>query len=274
MKLLAVLKETLHLLRTEPKIYIPRIITTVIYTAFILYMAKLSLRITNAVLLAQTRAENLGTAPDFGSVFAPLAGSLATFIVFFLITYVIDILSYGMYVRIVRDYHEKRPIKIREAFVDALRRWRTLLGLSLVILAAMAVIFVLYFVLGSAFLRTRNVLYPALAMLVLLVGVIGLAVIFFFSIPVAMTEGKGVLNAVSTSSRLGLKHKGVVIKTNILFTGLIFATLLVAMFTDFKGKTGALAVGAFVLARLIQAVVYTYISLVNPAVYLHLEDTD
>ncbi|MFQ5816327.1 MAG: hypothetical protein ACE5G7_07520 [Candidatus Hydrothermarchaeaceae archaeon] len=272
MKLLAVLAESLRLMRVEPKIYIPRVVTTLIYTVFILYTARLSLRITNAVLLAQARAAALGTLPDFSAVFAQLAGSLATFAVFFLFAYAIDILSYGMYVRIVSDYHANRPIEIIQALRDVLGRVRTLVVLSLVILAFIAGIFFLYLLLGSAFLLTQRALFSMFALLVLLVGLVAFVLIFFFSIPVAMLEDKGVLNAISTSAKLGFKHKGIVIKINLVFAGLILATLVVAMYTNFSGRTGVLAVGAFVVARLLQALVYTYISIVNPDLYLHLEE--
>ncbi len=272
MGLLSILLDSIRLLRAEPKIYLPRIFTTAIYTAFVLYTAKLSVELTRTIMLAQLRAEAMGVLPDFGEALSGFSGSLVFFLAFFLFAYAVDILSYGMYVRIVSDYQARRPIKLLEALKDALRRGKTLLALSLVILAFMTGIFILYLLLGSAFLLTRSALYPVLALLVLLAGLITFALIFFFSIPVAMTEGKGALNAVSISARLGFKHRGVVIKTNLVFAGLIFATLLVAMFTDFSGSIGAAAVITFAVGRLFQALVYTYISVVNPAVYLYLEE--
>jgi len=272
MKLRTVLSETFTLLRDEPKIYLPRIVTTFIYTVFILYTARLSLKITNIVTLAQTRAGELGTTPDLSLVFSELSGPLMIFTVLFLISYITDILSYGMYVRIVRDYHEKKPIKIIGALIDALRKWKTLFGLSIVILVCMAGVFVVYALLGSKFLITQSAIYPVLALMVLLLGLIGFALVFFFAIPVVIAEDKSTFKAISRSTKLGFKNRGIVIKTNLIFAVLIIVTLLVAMATDFKGKIGILAIAVFIVARLFQAFVYTYISVVNPAVYFHLEN--
>lgn len=273
MGLVGILVESLRLLRKEPKLYIPRIITTAIYTAFVLYAAKLSLEISRAITMAQAQAEATGAQPDFGGAFSEFSGSLYFLLAFFLLSYAIDILSYGMYVRIVQDYRSKIPIQLIAALREALGKGKALFALSVVILIFLAAVLLLYAILGSMFLVTRSILFPALAILVLLLGLVAFALVFFFAIPIAMVENKGALSAIAASAKLGFKHRGVVLRTNFFFAGLILVTLLVAMLTDFSGRAGAAAVIAFVLGRLFQALVYTYISVVNPAVYLYLEET-
>jgi hypothetical protein len=97
------------------------------------------------------------------------------------------------------------------------------------------------------------------------------AVFFFFAVPVAITKKCGVKEAVSHSIDLGIRNKGPVLKTNFFFVILILLTLLVAIYTGFKGKIGAFAVFAFIIGRLFQSIVYTYISIVNPTVYLYVD---
>jgi uncharacterized membrane protein len=97
------------------------------------------------------------------------------------------------------------------------------------------------------------------------------AIFFFFAVPVAVTKKCGVKEAVSRSVKLGMRNKGPVLKTNFFFVALIILTLLVAVYTGFKGKIGAFAVFAFIIGRLFQSIVYTYISIVNPTVYLYVD---
>jgi hypothetical protein len=271
MKILAVLAESLHLLRREPKIFVPKVLTSLLYTAFILYTAGLGLRITRAMLSEQERAELLGVLPDSGMVLMEFSGSLVFFAVFFLFAYAMDILTYGMYVRIVDDYLSSKPIELTRALREAIERGRTLFPLSIVILVFVSGIFIIYLLLGSAFILSQDPFFSLLALLVLVATLMALALVFFFSIPVAVLENEGVFNAITASARLGFKHKGLVIKINLFFASLILATLLVAVYLNFSGWTGLLAMAAFVFVRLLQSLVYTYINIVNPDLYLHLK---
>ncbi len=97
------------------------------------------------------------------------------------------------------------------------------------------------------------------------------ALIFFFSVPVAMIENKDLGDVLKRSYILGRQNTGLVLKTNLIFSGLILVTLGVAVYTDFRGGIGIFAILIFLLGRFFQALVYTYISVVNPAVYLELE---
>lgn len=271
MSLLAVLKESLRLLRSEPKIYLPRIITTLVYTAFILYAAKLSLRVAGAISTIMGEAEARGAAPDFAALLRQFAGPLSVFLAFFLVAYALDIISYGMYARIVSDYHAGKPVGLIDALRAAAARWRVLVSLAFVLLLSIGGVFGLYFLLEASLLATGSALLSLLSLLVLIIGIVVLAIIFFFSIPVAMLEEKRVLNAIAASARLGFRHRGLVVKINLFFAGLILATLLVAMYTDFTGKTGIFAVAAFIAGRLIQTVIYTYMNVVNPELYIHIK---
>jgi hypothetical protein len=271
MGLLSVFKEALVLLRDEPKIFLPRIFTTALYTVFLLYSAKLAVDLTKAINSEISMAASLGVAPNLGRALNQFTGALISYLVFFLFVYGVDILSYGMYVRIVADYHKKEPIFLLRALKEAVSRIKTLFALGLVVLAFSAIFLILYGIIGSAYASTGHWIFSIMVLAVLLAAIISFAFLFFFAVPVAMIKKCGVAETLRMSMNLGLKYKGPVLKTNFLFAGLVLLTLLVAMYSEFKGAVGIAAAAVFILGRLFQAVVYTYISVVNPAVYLHFE---
>ncbi|MFQ5759258.1 MAG: hypothetical protein ACE5IF_06235 [Candidatus Bathyarchaeia archaeon] len=259
-------------MRKEPKIYLPRIFTTLFYTVFLLYTARLALRITQAINIEMSRAQMVGAVPNPGKALSQFSGQITFFLFFFLLVYAVDILTYGMYARIVHDYHSKKKISLTTALSGALKKFKTLFLLGLLILVFMGLFLVLYSFLSSAFIITQNPVFLVITLLILLTAFISFALIFFFSVPVTVLEDKKLSEAVTTSMRLGMRNKGIVLKMNFLFGGLILVTLGVAMYTDFKGKLGAAAAIAFIVGRLAQALVYTYISVVNPTAYLKLEE--
>jgi FtsH-binding integral membrane protein len=272
MHLTEILIESFRLLRREPKIYLPRIFTTVLYTVFLLYTASFSLRITRAINLEVLRAQMMRGVPDLGRALSQFWGQIVFFLLFFLVVYAVDILSYGMYATIVRDYHSKNKVNLTNSLNEALKKTKTLFLLGLVILAFIGAFLVVYAFMSTAFIVTQNPAFLVLALLVLLTVFIGFAVLFFFSVPVAVLEDVKLAVAMRKSMDLGIRNKGIVLKTNFLFAGLMLVTLGVAMFADFKGKIGLAAVTAFIVGRLLQALVYTYISVVNPVAYLKLEE--
>ncbi|RMF90075.1 MAG: hypothetical protein D6733_04785 [Methanobacteriota archaeon] len=273
MYLLEVLIESFQLLRKEPRIYVPRIFTTILYTLFLLYAADLSLRLGGALNREMSVAQAAGTSPDPAGVLTRFQGEILFFLALFLLVFAVDMLSYGMYAKIVEDYYTERKVRLKEAFYEALGRIKTLFLLGLLLLTALGLILFAYSLLGAAYMLTGSPVFLALAALLIIGALAFFAVAFFFSVPVAVLERTGLTEAVATSMSLGMKNKGDLVKINFLFAGLILATLGAAMAADFKGRLGAAAIAAFIAGRLLQAVVYTYISVVNPSLYLKIEET-
>lgn len=273
MYLLEVLIESFQLLRKEPRIYVPRIFTTILYTLFLLYAADLSLRLGGALNREMSVAQAAGASPDPAGVLTRFQGEILFFLALFLLVFAVDMLSYGMYAKIVEDYYTERKVRLKEAFYEALGRIKTLFLLGLLLLTALGLILFAYSLLGAAYMLTGSPVFLALAALLIIGALAFFAVAFFFSVPVAVLERTGLTEAVATSMSLGMKNKGDLLKINFLFAGLILATLGAAMAADFKGRLGAAAIAAFIAGRLLQAVVYTYISVVNPSLYLKIEET-
>lgn len=270
--LVQVLKSSLKLLKREPKVFAPRMLTTALYTFFTIYSAKLSFEIINALTKEMLAAEALGAAPRIERALAGYESALTAYLLFFLFIYAVDVLSYGMYVRIVRDYRAGAEISLRAALGDAMSSAKTLFVLSLVVLAFLGIFLLVYSILGVAYMQTQSAIFPVLALLLLLLAIALFALLFFFLLPAAVAEKRGAASALSRSVALGMRYRSEALKTNFVFVALVLVTMLVAMATEFKGTLTYGAIALFIAGRLVQMVVYTYISAVNPAVFFGLEE--
>lgn len=274
MHLVQVFRASLDLMKKEPRVFVPRVFTTFLYTFFVLYAAKLSLEISLAINREMEIARSAGTAPDAGGILSPFAGELSLFAFFFLFVYVVDILTYGMYVMISSDFHAGRPISLVRALIDAVRGARALLLIGVVAIAFVGCFIVVYLLFGRLYISTQSPLFLLAALGVMVLAIALFALVFFFAVPIAMVEKRGVKSAVLKSASLGLKHKWPVIKVNFLFVGMMFVAMVVVMLTEFQGVLALSAILLFIFGRLFQALIYTYISIVNPSIYLSIEEVE
>ncbi len=252
MRTLRVLAEALALLRAEPKLFVPRIATTFIYTAFLLFLS----RVLYEVALMLQRGEVQGVRHLALPVVASLPALLA-----------VDMLTYGMYASLAEQYR-RGEVSLILALRQALSRWKSLLAIGVAALLFVGCIFVVSSLSLAGFVYTRSVLFALLTLLISLLGVVAFALLFFFAVPVAVLEGKGFLAAMERSASLGTRRSGEVVAINLIFMLLIFITMLIGMATQFRGKAFAAGVALFLAGRLVQAVVYTYMSVVAPTAYL------
>ncbi len=257
MRTLRVLAGALALLRAEPKLFVPRIVTTFIYTAFLLYLSKVLYEVT----LMLQRGEVQGIA----KLALPLAAGVPALLA-------VDMLAYGMYASLA-EQHARGRVSLVLALRHALSRWRSLLAIGIAALLFVGAIFVISSFALAGFVYTRSAAFALLTLLISLLGVVVFALLFFFAVPVAVLEGRGFVSAMERSASLGVRRSREVVAINLLFMLLIFITMLVGMATQFRGKAFAAGVALFLAGRLIQAVVYTYMSVVAPTAYL-LEEED
>ncbi len=274
MNLIAVLGASLRLLKKEPKVFVPRLFTTVLYTFFVLYSARLSLKISLAINRGMEMARDTGTTPDIRGILSQFTGELSLFAFLFLLVYVVDILTYGMYVRIASDFHAKMPISLIGALRDVVCRARVLFLIGVLAAGFVSCFVGIYLLFGGLYILTQSPLFLVAALCVILLAIVLFAVVFFFAVPVAMVEGRGAKRAVLKSASLGLKHKWPVLAINFLFVGMVFIAMVVVMVTEFRGVAALGAILAFVFGRLFQTIIYTYISIVNPSLYLSIEDVE
>jgi hypothetical protein len=264
MQLIVVFKEALRLMRAEPKVFVPRILTTFLNTFFVIYAASISLNISETI--------NTGFVTDILGALSPFTDELLLFTAFFLLVYVVDILTYGMYARIASDFHGGKPISLLRALKDAVCRAPALMLIGIAATIFVGIFILAYLLLGRLYLSTQNPLFLLAALGVMVLAIVAFALVFFFAVPVAMVEKRGTKEAVLKSASLGMSHKGTVIKVNFLFVTMVLVAMIAVMLTEFHEAVAVSAIVLFVIARLFQAIVYTYISIVNPALYLSIEE--
>lgn len=267
MEFLRLLKESLHVLAAEPKVFIPRIATTLIYSVFIFMSAKLSFEVSFALALESTKF-----SPDLAGALQPYVKEMMYLFAASLVCFAADIIAYAMYPTIVADYKMGREIMLWKALREALSQWKTLLSFSVTILAFLAV-FLMFFTLSyaSIILSGRLFFLPVALVFMIAVFIVVSAAIFFI-IPVSVIEKKGIWHSYKKSIKLSIAHRIAVVKTTVFFMAVTFATIMIAALSGFKGNAAVLAFIVFVLTRIIQVISYTYLNVVNPYLYLEIEE--
>lgn len=251
MRTLEVLRQALALLRAQPKLFVPRIFTTFVYTGFLLYLS--SSLYDTALLLQRGEVAGLKSLALSLALAAPALLAM-------------DMLTYGMYASLAEQYR-RGAVSLRLALEQALSRWRSLLAIGAAALIFAAAVFLVSSVLLAGFVYTRSPLIALAILAISLLSVVAFALLFFFAVPVAVLEGRGFLAAMERSASLGTKRSREVVILNFFFVLLLFITMLIGMTTQLSG---ALVAGLllFLVGRLAQAAVYTYMSVVAPTAYL------
>jgi len=257
MDVLRVLKESLQLLRAKPKVFIPRLVTTAIYSLYLLYMAWAAADLTFPIQPEKA-----------ASMLFPSLLVLASLP----LLYFIDILSHAMYPRIVADFRKGNKISLRESLKDGLRAWKVVVALELVLFAFVFIIAAPASVFAATYVYTGNIVPLAIASALAFCLIIAFAVLMFFVVPSAVLEKRGVVESFSKSMRLGVEHRGSLLKLNILFTALLGVTLAVAYYVKADNLLSLASAALFVGVRLLEAVTYTYVSVTNPTAYIHIQE--
>jgi hypothetical protein len=256
MDLARVLVDSLRLLYDKPLVFVPRLITTAIYSVVMLYLMKIALSVNEAVEVSDPAAlRAIGVR----------LGVLALSIPF---VYFIDIISYAMYPRIVADHQAGRKIDLKGALADSLLAWRIIIILGLALFAFAFVAAVMVFPGYYIFLSTGSLLLFIPSLLLALAAVIAFAIVMFFVVPSAILDGHGVIESFRQSMELGLKNKVDLLKINLLFVLLLALTMVMGANMDFGTVASVVSAGIFILVRLLEALVYTYLSVTNPMAYL------
>ncbi|MBD3388531.1 MAG: hypothetical protein GF416_05635 [Candidatus Altiarchaeales archaeon] len=253
MELAAVLRDSFKMLRSHPKMFLPRMLTTALYTIFTLY----SIGITADFVLMKD--------PEMVSVFLWKTAILFAALP---LLYVVDILSYAMYPRMVADLKSSGDVGLSLALKDALKAWKVVLALGCAVFASLVFVSTV-----AAFFQILHALtgffaFTVLAALSGIALIIAFSVFVFFVVPMAVLEGKGVNDSFRNSFKLGLENWKELTGLNSLFAFLALSTMILVLTAEINDSLTLISLSAFALARMVQAVVYTYLSVVNPAVYL------
>jgi len=256
-----ILSDSLRLLKAEPKAFAPRIVTTAIYSVYILAFIGVASDLASVDLTRPNAADSMRLASAAYRSFFFLALSP--------LLYFVDILSYAMYPRIVADHNSGSGISIRKALKDGLKAWRIVIATEAVLflfILALAVPTALAVVIS---LITGNIVYAVLAVILALALILVFAVLVFFVIPSAVLKGRTVAGSFRESVSLGLENRWDILRINVLFLALLAVTVVAGVYVQGNPLLTAASAAAFIILRLLEAVVYTYLCVTNPYAYIH-----
>jgi len=258
MKLTQILMQSFILLRRKPKLFLPRLVTTFLYTSYFILLAYFTIDLRYLFLQSDRY------------LIEHMLPRIAFLLIVSIILYFIDIISYAMYSALVRDYHRGEKIDLLNALKESINTWKSLLFLGLLSFGILLIIILLLsFSIFTAFILNNLYLLLPSIFIVLFIILIFL-VLMFFVIPVAIIEKKGTFQSIKESFNLGIKYRNDLLLINMFFMTLILITFLILMVTEMDiGDIVAIsALFLFIIARIFQAVIYTYICVVNPYFYL------
>lgn len=255
MDVLKILSESLNLLKKSPKVFIPRFFTTAAYSIYTLLLASLS-----ASIVSGTKDPS-----------AVLPFALASFAALPLL-YFLDIVTYAMYPQMVSDLDGGRNPSIRKSLSEALKSIKTVLALTFVIMAFafFSTALVLPMLLWARYSQTPYLEFLAYGIFFILALVF--SVFVFFVVPSSVLDKEGVLKSFKNSARLGLKYKKELVEINLSFSLLAFASIFLVFKVNLEGSPTLMPVLFYILIRLLQAVVYTYLCIANPVAYIRRND--
>jgi hypothetical protein len=268
MDLRKILVESFQLLTAKPKAFVPRLITTAIYSVFILYAMSLLSDMVNLNSFL-----NVSTQPSMENqqALAQITTKAGILLLFMPFLYLIDIFSYAMYPRIVADYRASRQINLGSAIKDGLRAWKVVFAMGFVVFAFLMVVSLIAFVSMVLTEVTGNPLFIAFSVVLALALVLFFAIVVFFVVPSAVLNEKGLMGSFRESLKLGFENRWDLLKLNLLFLVLVLATMALAYFVKTDPTLSIASIALFLLLRIAEAVVYTYMSVTNPVAYLQVK---
>ncbi len=262
MSLVKTFRDSIYLLTKKPKIFIPNLISAALYTALEIFIYGILFKAMNSILLPPETVSGVTTVDLL---------VLSSLILFFPIIGAIDIITYAMYPSMVSDHHNRREVRLLKSLKDALSAWKILLSFAVIIFLFLILTFTVVFIFTVISVLLNEMFIICLSFPVLVIALIILMTGIFFVIPIGVIEGEGVVSSLRKSLNMGTRHKKEVTALNVM---IIASIIVVLILTNITGTGGAgiqwtiPALILFILSKLVQSIVYTYICTVNPYFYL------
>lgn len=235
-----ILVESFRMLLDQPKMFVPRLVSTSISTAWILSFPGL--------YSGQISAIELSTLLYYVASM-PLIALLGVFVSVMLAEMVAG-----------------KPL-LKKSFMKTLGRWKTLLAVSAAIIFA-TVIFYLPTALGlvAAFM-TGQILFTGIGAAVSLALLLGFSFAIFF-LPISITEDNGLIKSFSNSLNASRENSR---EVSVL---MLFSLALLGVAFSMQGPLQSIGIIGFVASRFTSAVTTTYLFVVSPNMYLASEEAN
>lgn len=258
MKLTKFLKEAMDLLLKEPKLFIPKIVVSLLYSIAMLLLGFLLMTHKDIIILA-SRAEALSY--EQLQDMSVLLFSLLFLSALYFIMLVIDILVNAMYPALVNDFYRKRKLSLRRAFSVALKK-------SIRVMPALFIVMVLLLaplaLLSSYVPKAQSFLYSSIIALIILGVFFMLLILFYFIYPAIMLNGGSINRCFFKNFVLARRNFRIVAKASTI----PFIASLISFPFAFVAALEPLLIIAFLAYRTIIAMVFTYHMVLSPTIYL------
>ncbi|MCX6802168.1 MAG: hypothetical protein NT067_03560 [Candidatus Diapherotrites archaeon] len=256
MKFLAFLEGAFHVLKSNPKLFVPNIIMGIYDGILQLMVAGLAIA---AVGLQSMGPEAMLGSAEISSLLSQTLLALALTIAGFFL----NVLVWGMYPAMVKDYSAKKKVSFSAALKVALDRFLLVSASAIVSLIVPGAI--LYVLISNLFLLYGTALFWPLLAFALAVC---FATFFLFYLPFsAAVLGKKSLRTVFAESfSLTKKNPGAISKASAIPFVLSMADFGLAFLAE-----NAAFLAAFWALKLLLSVVVTYSYVLNPTIYMGLK---
>jgi len=234
MGLRQILVESFQLLWDQPKIFVPKIISTSISTLWIL---------------------------TFPGIYAGNISSIGMSTLTYYLASMPLIALLGVFVSVmVAEMVADRPL-LRESFVKTVGRWRTILSATLAMILSTFVLYIPTALGGLLSFTTGSFVYVFVGAIVSLVLIFGFSFAIFF-LPISITRENKFLKSFSSSlnaSREKSKEVSLFMLLSLLLLGVAFSM---------QGVLEGIGILGFAASRFLSAVTTTYLFVVSPKMYL------
>lgn len=255
--LIEVLKNSLIVLKKEPKLFLPKIFLSLLWGLMLLYSAN---------LLVQLQKINLMDSPETKTVLLNelLPGTLLL-LFFSFVFFIIDSVINSAYPLMIQKYLNKQSFSIWNSIKLVLTNfWKIIIPIFLAFLLSM-IILLPFTLLFSFFFVQQNYFIVLVLALIILLLVFFTTVLFYFIYPVSSIEKKGLSSVINTikKSRKNLKEASF---GSFIALVLSLISALIVSFSETK-ELIFFALIIFLVLRIITAVLATYSMVLNPLLY-------
>ncbi len=250
-----ILVESAKLMVAFPKAFVPRIVTTVVYSI---------LEVLLAVLIADSFT-SFGDPDAMWDVLTKLIGLL----ILMPFLYVADLTTYAMYPTIVSDMRSKHKVSLYGAFKRALKSARHIIVMCVLIMGFAVAVAVPISISMMFFRLTGNMVPLLIGAPLAFIAILGFSIVVFFVIPHAVVEESSIWGAFEGGLKMSHDNSWDVVKLNLVFAILMLGSMAIVAVARVHDGATWLAIALFVLIRALQAIVYTYLCIVNPLAYFH-----
>ena len=250
-----------HLLKKEPKLFIPKFIIAALYGLIMLLTIDVMLSLTDFTLVQDPMQASL-----YATEMLPYVVILFIFSIFAL---VFDTFINSMYPTMVDDFYKKNKISFKDAVKSAFSRSLTVIPSIFAVLFIFIIVSLPFIIWMSISILSNDIIGIIISATLLLIAEIVTTIIFYLIYPISMLEKKGIWGTLGKSFSLSKANFKDISKASVFQMILSLASLILAAVAD---RPEFLFL--FIVSRFLTALIATYIIVLNPVMYMEIKKSD